>query len=680
MTVFKDVFLCTSMSFRTFLAMQDALLPAEPIKQKRPWSCSALEDCQHQLRECRDRVRRRNESLQQSADELARWKDAVHTWERAVAQRDSQINDMVKQLNGMNQQIGHLKSILRSRDAEMSDMNLEIDGMNREMCRLTRKLIEKNATVGYYRKFAANNSTLRRQVREAQQNEAEAKQQLANARKCTPDEDDDVSPTFSDSDPLLTDASFKRFMRLFTTVVSKKRKSSMTANDFVVIVYAPYYDEAFGKCHVPRIDEILDECHFDEVTEKITCSLSASDIKKYLLQYATIKHFNEMYQRFQKFKQSSYVLQRLWDMGYHQAKDVVRGLERRNVPFSDVLDGAWKSIIFGVQPGQCFVSGDPQKGVGDHIQPVRANRHVTGCYGGNSKWNLAPVISALNQPYKNMVLFLPDQGQFHKICLDNATFSNVSFADFVFHDEATFHSQYAKKRSELESQRFNCIVRLRNYYKNHTHVERLNNVILVRNSVHFFRLIEQASTVKVELLKSIVALPSCSQRTHIGKFLEALSKQNALMTRLKAAGIEVEYLRCLFSPTRHTFSPDVQANVARLFPNSTGIKKAYRALWTQLGLMTVVDFFKSSNAMKFMKWMQTKENKNLYRKVDALDIYMRLKLWQTYVSKKSGAPKMEWEMSVEDFDRIEDILKKGVQQIHVGTQEFIRENAADDLE
>ena len=37
-------------------------------------------------------------------------------------------------------------------------------------------------------------------------------------------------------------------------------------------------------------------------------------------------------------------------------------------------------------------------------------------------------------------------------------------------------------------------------------------------------------------------------------------------------------------------------------------------------------------------------------------------------------------MSVEDFDRIEDILKKGVQQIHVGTQEFIRENAAEHLE
>ena len=129
---------------------------------------------------------------------------------------------------------------------------------------------------------------------------AEAKQQLADAQRPTLYDDDDVSHIFK-SDPLLTEASLKTFMRKFTKIMSKKRKSSMTANDFVVTVYAPYYDEAFGKCYVPRIDEILDECHFDEVTEKVTTPLSSSEIKKYLLQYATAKHFDEIYQRFQRF-------------------------------------------------------------------------------------------------------------------------------------------------------------------------------------------------------------------------------------------------------------------------------------------------------------------------------------------------------------------------------------------
>jgi hypothetical protein len=36
---------------------------------------------------------------------------------------------------------------------------------------------------------------------------------------------------------------------------------------------------------------------------------------------------------------------------------------------------------------------------------------------------------------------------------------------------------------------------------------------------------------------------------------------------------------------------------------------------------------------------------------------------------------MEWEMSAEDFDKIEDILKKGVKIIHDGTKAFIDENA-----
>ena len=542
-------------------------------------------------------------------------------------------------MNGMNRLKGmYQQKIIPKTSA--SERNEQIRIMNCEIARLNHILTEKNEMI--------------------------SRLKLVNVQRCT--QDDDVSPLFTEDDTHVTEVFFKEQMRIFTKAMSKKRKKSITAKDFVVIVYAPYYDEAFGNCYVPRIDEILDECHLDEVTEKVTCSLKASEIKKYFVQFATEKHFAEIYKRFDKFKQSSYVLQRLWDMGYHQAKDVVRGLEKlMNVPFLDKRDGDWKGIVFGVEPGICFVSGDDCTGVGDHIQPVRANRHVTGCYGGNSKWNLAPVISALNKPYKNMVLYQKASGQFHKICLDNATFENVSFAGFYFQDRQSFDAQYALKRGKLESQRWDCLVRLRNFYKNNDNVHRLDNAILVRNSVHFYRLIQQAFNVDISLLKSIVALPSCSQRTQIPKFLTELQEQKVIMDILKSKTM----------------------NVKRLFQDSSGIKKAYRALWTELGLMNIVDFLKSSNAVKLLRWMENKEKKGLYqkvnaldKKVDALDIYMRLNLWQAYVlsigndvRRGNDVPKMEWEMSAEDFDKIEDILKKGVKIIHDGTKAFIDENA-----
>lgn len=244
--------------------------------------------------------------------------------------------DNVKRCRKTNEDIidenNNLKRILQVKSKE-------IDLLNDRLMRLDNKMEEKNITVMYYRQFAVEHSKLQKKVRILQKNirEAECRQLVQKS-----------TMSFASDDPLLTEASFKTFMVMFTKIMSKKCKNSMTSNDFVVIVYAPYYDEAFGKCCVPRIDEILDECHFDEVREKVTCSLSASDIKKYFLQYATVKHFEEIYNCFEKFKQSSYVLQRLWDMGYHQAKDVVQGLEKHNVPFLERLDGAWKSVIFGV--------------------------------------------------------------------------------------------------------------------------------------------------------------------------------------------------------------------------------------------------------------------------------------------------------------------------------------------
>ena len=83
-------------------------------------------------------------------------------------------------------------------------------------------------------------------------------------------------------------------------------------------------------------------------------------------------------------------------------------------------------------------------------------------------------------------------------------------------------------------------------------------------------------------------------------------------------------------------------------------------MWVNLGLMQVVDFQKFKRH-KVNKMDANQRKEKSIQKVDALDIYMRLSLWQAYVSsiRRDGkVPKMEWTMTVEDFDRIEDILKR----------------------
>ena len=608
------------MSFRTFLAMQDALLPAEPRrgqKRRKPTSYNNYE--------ARRDVHYK-ELLRRCETQLWRYQDELRSREVSLRRR----NDQLERCERTLRQCGHR---LDSASEEIRNLTCTLRHTNEE-------LAQKDETVRFYRKFATEHRSLQGQIKAAKRGEAEAKKraaELESAQKQGESKEECDVPQFSGNDELLSDKRFQTFMTRFTKVVSKKRIRSISATQFVNIIYAPYYDEAFGKCYVPRIDEILDECHFDEVTEKVTCALSATYIK--------------------------YVLQRLWDMGYHQAKDVVRGLEQKNVEYVDDIDGAWKNIIFGVEPGVCFVSGESQKGVGDHIQPVRANRHVTGCYGGNSKWNLASVISALNQPYKNMILFLPQQMKFVKICLDSAAFTNISF-NFNFTAEQAkprFNAYYNEQRSFLESRPVNCLVQLRNFYKNNANVQRLDGATLVKNVDHFFTLIGQAVGVSTNVLKSIVALPSCSQRAHIQPFWEALTTNPAAKEILNLLKATV---------------PNLTLDVEQLFPTSGGIKKAYSAFWEGLKLTHVVKFLKSSNALKFMKWMQTKEDKKLYKKADALDIYMRLSLWKAYVSsvhRQGKVPKMEWKMRADEFVRIEEILKRGVQGIHDETKAFIEE-------
>lgn len=571
----------------------------------------------------------------------------------------------------------------------------DLDAAQQEIKRLTcilhqteERLDQKVQTIRFYRYFAKEHRHLQQQLATATKRaECLESTQKGGERK----RECDV-PTFHEDDELLSDEHFLGFMKTFTSLMSHKRKKPITALQFVTVIYAPYFDEAFGKCYVPRIDEILDECHFDEVTEKVTCSLKAARIKEYFLQYASVSHFQEIYKRFEHFKQTSYVKQRLWDMGYHQAKDIIQGFEKHNVSYLNQVDGVWKGIIFNVEKGRCFVSGESQKGVGDHIVPVRANRHVTGCYGGNSKWNLASVISALNQPYKNMILFVPQQNTFVKICLDNATFTNISFDDFDFQAKnamETFDEYYRQKQEQLvQTPRVNCLVLRRNFYIHERNVLEHKDAILVKTSDHFYEIVTDAldSSVSVDVLKSIIALPRCSQNSHIPLFVVRLKEQKAIMDLLRER-ISLAHLSpgkivgCLFRDAREQYSSDVQDVVAKQFPELSGpdwpgIKKVLAMFWDVCGLSEAIRFLNTSNSTKYIKWMQIKEDKGLYRRSDALNIYMRLHLWKKYVQsvKRPNTPKMEWKMNPKDLGIIEEILKQGVQDIHGGTQDFIKKS------
>ena len=111
----------------------------------------------------------------------------------------------------------------------------------------------------------------------------------------------------------------------------------------------------------------------------------------------------------------SHVENRTWDLGYHQALDIIKTLDESDSQQEyDESAGRAKEKVFG-SLAKCFLSGKPVGGVGDHICPMRGNRWKTCCLGSNTPWNLAPVVSALNQPYKNIVVFVRPKKQLKKI-------------------------------------------------------------------------------------------------------------------------------------------------------------------------------------------------------------------------------------------------------------------------
>ena len=78
------------------------------------------------------------------------------------------------------------------------------------------------------------------------------------------------------------------------------------------------------------------------------------------------------------------------------------------------------------------------------------------------------------------------------------------------------------------------------------------------------------------------------------------------------------------------------------------------------------------NAIPVLNWLKIKQGKGLYVVSDAYDIWLKLQLWEYYVSTVVGSPKMFWEMSPQDFEIIEESLRAGVKSIDRATQEFIK--------
>jgi hypothetical protein len=208
-------------------------------------------------------------------------------------------------------------------------------------------------------------------------------------------------------------------------VLNKRKKKAYTVNEFFTKVLIPLVEEEHDECEEPEWIDFKDkftsiEYNVDEEKQVYTLETTAKYLKSFLKnitdeEWETIKRL----ERGRRNKTN--VEHRMWDLGYYQAKDIIKTLDEseKQQKYDEAKDDKTKNKVFGSLT-HCFLSGDPVNGVGDHICPMRGNRWKTCCLGSNTAWNLAPVKSALNQPYKNIVVFVG--GTFQKVCLDNTTF------------------------------------------------------------------------------------------------------------------------------------------------------------------------------------------------------------------------------------------------------------------
>lgn len=375
--------------------------------------------------------------------------------------------------------------------------------------------------------------------------------------------------------------------------------------------------------------------------------------------------------------ETSFVIRRRFDMGYHQAKDIVDSLETRNVPFLD-KDAYMKRVIFGfdghaIPPRTCFVSGLPQKGVGDHIRPMRANRNITACYGGNSKWNLVPVISSLNQPYKYIVLL--HEGTFVKVSLDSTTmYLTTTLPDDFF---VSFYEHYKKLRASLEDQTFRVEEKLKGYHVDPSNMKLYTNANIVLHLDDFRDKIARRCRVRQDepsMVDVMMAMPNTAKRTKDGKnaFVDTLMGIPELLNIIKEKDniVNKELLLYMFSE-----------KYTNLFDPAKTLTMVYYE-FAEYYLNIDMRVFQACDAARHYRWMQEKQAHGLYAKADALDICMKLELWSLYVrsqNRDGKVPKMEWQMDESALKRIESCLTDGVRYIHEQTQDIIQDLVSNPL-
>lgn len=511
----------------------------------------------------------------------------------------------------------------------------------------------------------------------------------------------------------ITPESLNVFLDTVTRIA--KLKVRMKLKKCVTTIYFPYFDGKFGQSFAPPIEEIIRECSYedgDEASDDVLCSLDDEMIRHILLQHAKQEHLDHIAVTFERFKKKTFVSQRTFDMGYHQAKDVLEGLERSNVPF-EAQDQAMKTLIFGSGPNVCFVSGGEQRGVGDHIYPVRGNRNITACYGGNSLWNIGNVKSALNQPYKNTICEV-DGVRFVKVCLDNTEF-DIDFQEFeeLFQQQwpedqfrVRFQHLFEAKYIEIDTQLHTCTSKLRNWY--------LNGVTSVHAQCHIVR---DVSDFKVRLtnmcgipIDILLQLPKCSTWDSVTGFIDSLQNMPQVweafvqechggfmqfiedrQVGLQPADFAKEVLKCLLSKNRSTFVSAATIGselrsaaagfVSTYFQGTlqangkkTYLKKSVQSIWKFLELDGPLSRLEASGAEECLAWMQSKEQNGLYARSNAVQIYMKLEIWKRYVQsvqRDDKTPQMQWKMSPDDLNEIERMLKEGVNYIDTMTQRFI---------
>ena len=620
-------------------------------KQREIEFCNnKLRDCQHRLSECERALYEREHRLSECERALYEREHRLSECERALYEREGQISDLKGKLSKKE---GNLLRLGKQEHNSRKEKHQSQENLRRERAKLARM--------------------------------EEQLQKINEERK---DEQPEEEPDINNGRDKLTEKLLRTFIKeKFTKIASKRRSTSLSLKEFVTVVYYPYSEGAFGKVSdILLLEDFTGACEEDEATDRISCNLNEREICSIITSHWNQDHLEHILGLFRKYKHSSYVLQRLWDMGYHQAKDVVRGLEKSQIGLFKPKHALMKSKIFGkdgklLAEKTCFVSGENQNGVGDHMYPVRGNRHITGCYGGNSQWNLVSVISALNQPYKTCILYDIDKRVFIKTSLDYTTL--VPSDQFPMPElygalnGETFNDVYQQIKQEFQDQPFSATIKQKHWYLQEEEDRRTkeivhNNCTLIRDKEHLLEILD----INEKRITLLLDFPKLKRWDGVEMFINELLVNDFVRGRLEQKlqnqnpKVFLETLCKQGTKTQEENGLLVQILGIKCKEKHT-LNECREIILKMVGLYEEIEKMNSCNAIPLLNWLKIKQSKGLYVVSDAYDIWLKLQLWEYYVNRVQGSPKMFWKMSQQDFKIIEDSLRAGVKSIDRATQEFI---------